>query len=147
VPCNLVGAQWLGVRKALRQSHGDLQRLATAIAARAPKLSVLWLAVFWTEGEQIDDIFESPLSPLATTNLLVASWTGTIQSFLQVRYHNMTDRPELIPRTWEFSTAYFARPDVLNPFARAPPFGLTKLSNTNLEVRQHLDHHHIPSQW
>lgn len=147
ISCNLVGAHWLGVQKVLQQYRKTPQRLAKAIAMRTPRLSILWLGIFWSEREKVDQIFKNALDPLATTNLLMASWTGTVQSFLQVRYHNMTDRPDLIPRTWEFTTAYFARPDVLKPFTRAPPFGLTKVSNTSLEVREHLNHSHSPVEW
>ena len=148
VPCNLVGAQSLAIKQALGPGpfEKDPQRLVRAIAARNPRLSLLWLAVIWNGNGEISEVVDCALNPLATTNLPAACWTGTIQSFLQVKYYGMTDRPDLIPRTWEFITAYFAR-DVLKPFTRAPPFGLTKISNLNLEVRQHLDHNHRPLQW
>lgn len=46
IPCNLVGAHWLGVQKVLQQYRKNPQRLAKAIAMRTPRLSILWLGVF-----------------------------------------------------------------------------------------------------
>ena len=145
VPCNLFGAQSLGIRKAVVRLEESPQKLARAIAMKNPRLSALWLAATWTGKEELREAVNCALDPLATINLPIAWWTGTLQSFLQVKYHE-SHRPDLIPRTLEFSTAYFAR-DVRAPFARAPPFGNTRISNTSLEVRHHLDHKHRPLQW
>lgn len=142
IPCTFVGAQWVGIQKALGSVEEDPARLARAIAARSPKCSLLWLAAIWCG--RASEIYHDAVVPMPTTELLVASWTNTMQSFLQVKYCNTNDRRDLIPRAWEFSTSYFARPGVIKPWTRAPPFGSTILSNLSLEVRAHLDHDHRP---
>ena len=81
---------------------------------------------------------------LPALSLLVASWTGTIQSFVQAGYHSITDRPDSIPRAREYSIAYFIRSDVVLPFTLSPPFGETSISNLSLETMTHLEHHHRP---
>lgn len=146
VPCNLVGAHWMGIRQALEVSENSPQRLGNAIAAQKPRLSILWQGIMWNGIEDVNEVFECVLNPLAITNLLIACWTRTTQSFLQATYHDKADQQNSIPRMREFSTAYFAR-DILKPFTRAPPFGSTRIPNTSLDVRRHLGHHHRPLQW
>ena len=81
---------------------------------------------------------------LPPINLPVASWTCTIQSFVQAEYYSITDRPDSIPRAREYSIAYLIGSDIVMPFTPSPPFGETMTLNLSLETRTHLEHHHRP---
>lgn len=171
VPCNLVGAQRIGISQALglprknyviteedyhlleqgrerlkqdlRFSHQDLENLTAAIAMRSPGLVGLWLDEIWSNDAI--EVISCSLNYQPLINFFMVSWTGTIQAFLQVKYRqNTTDGSYLLPRALEFCTSYFVRRDVLKPFTRAPPFGTTSRSNLSLDIRQHLDHEHRP---
>lgn len=74
-------------------------------------------------------------------SLPVASWTGTLQSFVQARYI-LTDNQEYITRAYEFGISYLTRPNVVIPFTRNPPFGKTAIANLSLDLRAHLHHDH-----
>ena len=106
-----------------RSRHCGLQR--SGVAKRATSYKLSWEAYH----------------PLVS-----ASWTGTIQSFVQAGHHSITDRPDSIPRAREYSIAYLirSRSDVVLPFTPSPPFGETSMSNLSLETRTHLEHHHRP---
>ena len=58
VPCTLDGAQWLRIRQALGPFDEDPQRLARPIAARNPKLSILWLAVIWNKNGKVSEVVD-----------------------------------------------------------------------------------------
>lgn len=171
VSCNLVGAQRIGISQALglpmknyvvteddyrlleqgherpkqdlSLSHQDLENLTAAIATRSPRLAVLWLAAIWSNDAI--EVISCALNYQPLTKFLMASWTGTMQSFLQVKYRqNTTDGSYFLPRALEFCTSYYVRREVIKPFTRAPPFGTTSRSNLSLDIRQHLDHDHRP---
>lgn len=142
VPCNLVGAHLLGVSRAL-DSLQDNQHLFTVLVAQQnPMLSAVWQAAI--SSGLSSRILESSLSGLPSINLAVASWTDTIQSFLQVNYETDTDMADYLPRAYEFSCAYMVDPCITKPFTPSPPFGENAVSNTSLTVRAHLAHGHRP---
>lgn len=142
MPCNLLGAHLSGVTKALNPLKDNPRILAPLIARKSPKISPLWLATIWRG--QASHVLQTVMGGLPPISLPVASWTGTIQSFVQAEYHSITDGPDSIPRAREYSIAYLIRPDVVLPFTPSPPFGETTTSNLSLETRTHLEHHHRP---
>lgn len=142
VPCNLIGAYLLGVTKAVEPIQRDPKIFASLMAQKSPKISPLWLATIW-KG-QTGRILKSALGGLPPISLPAASWTGTVQSFLQAKYLPVADRPATIPRAREYSIQYLVRPDIRSPFTPSPPFGTTGLSNLSLEVKAHLEHDHRP---
>ncbi|RAL04240.1 uncharacterized protein BO80DRAFT_400647 [Aspergillus ibericus CBS 121593] len=146
IPCNLMGAASLGVRKALSKGgEVDLQQLLNAITNIKPQLSILWAGVLCSH--QATSFLKLTFRNLPPINLAAALWTNTAQSFLQIAYES-SDVPEPItPRANEFQTSYFCRSVISVPWSPAPPFGATPISNLSLEVRAHLAHIHIPRSW
>lgn len=145
VPCNLIGAHLSGVTKAIEPLKNDLRILAQLMAKKCPKISPLWLATIWSG--RASHVLQAVMGGLPPISLPVASWTGTVQSFVQVGYYSITDRPDSVPRAREYSVAYLTRSDVVVPFTPSPPFGKTTTSNLSLETRTHLEHHHGPIQY
>lgn len=144
LPCNAVGAQWMGIRNALELDHRRYDYLIAAIRRKKPDLAALWLSVISTG--QVKQIINFAIKPLPPVNLVVGTWTGIVQSFLQVQYDAFVDPDQTTSRASEFSTAYYVQPERHLPLCRSPPFGRTLLNNTNLEVREHLGHHHRPQR-
>ena len=142
IPCNLLGAQRVALDNALRLPEDDFAKFAISIARRSPQVAILWLATVW--GGRGRAVLDMVTSAMPSIDFLVAAWTGSIQSFTQVKYCPTFDRPGIITRAFEFSTSVFARPELNNPRVASPPFGLSLISNTGLEVRQHLEHDHRP---
>lgn len=142
VPCNLVGACLLGISRAIESIQSDTNVFAALMAQRKPMLSPLWQAAIWTGRSK--SILASVMGGLPPINLAVASWTDTIQSFLQVEYESVSHLPSSLSRACEFNCAYMVSPNIIEPFTPSPPFGQTNLANTNLDVRAHLPHSHRP---
>jgi hypothetical protein len=146
VPCNLVGAMSLGITEALLPVKNDYHRFLEAIAHRRPDLSFLWAAV--VRNSQVKPFLSMALKNLPPICLVAALWTNTIQSFLQVTYcPSSATEKTVVPRSCEFRTSYFCRPEASQPWTPAPPFGSTGSSNLSLEVRQHYNHEHRPLWW
>jgi hypothetical protein len=144
LPCNTVGAQWMGIRSALELDQHNYSYLITAIKRRRPDLAALWLGVISTG--QTRRIINSAIKPLPPINLVVGIWTGVVQSFLQVQYDTFISPNETISRASEFSTAYYVQPERNPPLCRTPPFGTTLTNNASLQIREHLEHYHRPQQ-
>lgn len=142
IPCTLLGAHRIAIHNAVGVPEGNFTNFIKCIASRNPEMSVLWLAAVW--GGKAGAVFDLVNSGLPPINFLVAAWTGSIQSFLQARYHPISNQPDVITRAFEFSTCFFARPEVNNPRVSPPPFGSSMVSSTGLEVRKHLLHNHHP---
>lgn len=142
VPCNLIGAHLSGVTKAIEPLRNDPRILAPLMAKKYPKISPLWLATIWSG--RASHVLQFVMGGLPPISLSVASWTGTVQSFVQAGYHSITDRPDSIPRAREYSVAYLIGSDVVTPFTPSPPFGETMTLNLSLETSKHLEHHHRP---
>ena len=132
----------MGIMKAIEPLRSDPRILAPLMAKKGPKVSPLWLATIW--NGQLSRVLESALGGLPPISLPAASWTDTVQSFLQARYLPITDRRDAIPRAREYSVAYLVRPDIIVPFTPSPPFGETAPSNLSLEVKKHLEHNYRP---
>jgi hypothetical protein len=145
VPCNLVGAQITGIKNALRPSDNEYRKLAASMTRKCPRFALLWLATIWSG--QSKKIFRVATSPLPLLNLALGFWCRTSQSFLQVNYSPISNRTDVIPRTREFSTIYFAQQNQVPSWCRAPPFGSTLASNVSLEVNEHLSHDHRPLRY
>ncbi|RAK97632.1 uncharacterized protein BO80DRAFT_448239 [Aspergillus ibericus CBS 121593] len=148
VPCNLLGASSLGIKRVLFPSGElDNQRLLHVIVKQTPHLSPFWAAAICTN--QAASLLRLSLNRLPPLCLAAAFWTDTIQSFLQVAYQS--DSPanleSLISRATEFQTSYFCRPMASVPWSPSPPFGSTTLTNISLEVKEHLEHGHRPRSW
>lgn len=140
VPCNLIGAHLLGVMKAIKPLQSDPRILASLMVKVCPKISPLWLATIW--NGRVSRTLKSVAGGLPPISLPAASWTETVQSFLQASYCPITDRRDAIPRAREFTVADCVRPDIRTPFTPSPPFDETATSNVSLEVKTHLQHDH-----
>ncbi|KAE8350625.1 hypothetical protein BDV28DRAFT_162842 [Aspergillus coremiiformis] len=146
VPCNLIGAASLGVRKALSIADKiDNRQLLSAVANKRPRLSLLWAAAVC--NDQVTPYLNMALCSLPPVCLVAAFWTNTAQSFLQITYRVMDSNSSVIPRADEYQTSYFCRPELSVPWSPAPPFGTTPVKNLSLEVRVHLAHAHRPISW
>ena len=142
VPCNLVGPHILGIRRAIEAIQSDHRFLTALMITRNPALSPLWHAANWIG--YWPKVLKSAMGALPPINLAVASWTGTVQSFLQVDYDSLTNQSDYLARACEFSYAYMISPDLRSPFTPSPPFGEVSLDNINLDIRAHLPHLHEP---
>lgn len=145
VPCNLTGAQSLGISEALLQVNNGYDRLIEAMADKRPHLTLLWAAIVC--NDQIESILNIALRSFPPICLVAAFWTNTPQSFLQIPYIPKDETKTSIPRSWEFITSYFCRPKSTIPWSPAPPFGSTSELNLNLEVKQHYRHKHRAIRW
>jgi len=142
VPCNLVGAHLSGISKALESVAYDSRTFARLMIERNPMISTLWLAAIWMG--QASKLFISALEGMPPISLPVASWTGILQSFLQVGYDSVSSRDGYISRAQEFNAIYSLYSNATMPFAPSPPFGEIAASQLSLEVRKHLCHNHKP---
>ncbi|KAK2865052.1 hypothetical protein FQN49_003954 [Arthroderma sp. PD_2] len=145
VPCNLLGAASLGVRKALLTEDGSFELLLNAISHKRPHLSFLWQAVVYTG--QANQFLTLALNNLPPICLVAAFWTNTEQSFLQMTYDADEGMDTSISRAQEFTISFFCRPEASVPWSPAPPFGTTQPSNLSLEVKSHQGHKHRPISW
>jgi hypothetical protein len=145
VPCNLVGAESMGIKDALLSFKDDLRGLLAAIRNRMPYLAPLWAAVVCIG--QARRYLRLVLDGLPPICLPVAFWTNTFQSFLQITYHSTNPTETSIPRASEFQTSYFSRSEAGLPWTPSPPFGSSSISNLSLEVRDHHEHQHRPRAW
>lgn len=142
VPCNMVGAHLSGIGKALESVSYDSRIFARLMTARNPMTSSLWLAAIWMG--QASKLFISALEGMPPINLSIASWTGNLQSFLQVGYDSISFRDGYVSRAQEFIAIYSLYSNATMPFAPSPPFGEVAASQLSLEVRKHLCHNHKP---
>ena len=140
VPCNLVGAHLSGVRKAIEPARNDPKIFTRLIARRNPKSSALWLTA--TRTGHADKLLNSALGGIPPISLPVASWTGTLQSFVQAGYYSISNRDKYVPRAQEFSAIYLIHHNANNPFTPSPPFEEIAISDISLKARRHLLHDH-----
>lgn len=96
---------------------------------------------------QATPILNMALKDLPPISLIAALWTNTIQSFLQVTYGPGNLSASSIPRSCDFSTSFFCRPEASIPWSPAPPFGSISTSSLSLEVKEHYEHRHRPLSW
>ncbi|OJJ46846.1 hypothetical protein ASPZODRAFT_151470 [Penicilliopsis zonata CBS 506.65] len=144
VPCNLLGANSLGIKRALYPSGIEFHKLLSAVTSQTPHLSLLWVSVICTG--QAGSIIRLALDRLPPLCLAAAFWTKTIQSFLQVVYQEIPDGSS-VSRAREFQTSYLCRAETSIPWTPSPPFGSTSIDNLSLEVREHIGHNHRPRSW
>ncbi|KAB8259396.1 hypothetical protein BDV32DRAFT_159308 [Aspergillus pseudonomiae] len=146
VPCNLVGAASLGVKKALSEvDRIDNRQLLSAVTNMKPYLSLLWAAAVC--NDQAASFLNMALRGLPPICLVAAFWTNTAQSFLQMVYPGHDLEESTTSRAHEFQTSFFCRPELSVPWSPAPPFGTTPVKNLSLEVRAHIAHTHRPTSW
>lgn len=144
VPCNLIGAHLSGVRKAVEPVVSDSDLFARLMVRRNPRISPLWLAATWSG--KASKLLVNVWGGLPPISVPMASWTGALQSFVQVGYHSISDRNDFIPRTREFSAIYLVHSDAGIPPTPSPPFGEIAMSDISLDIRRHLAHDHKPMQ-
>lgn len=78
VPCNLVDAQSLGLTDVFESNSPNVTLL---IAKSCPRVSLLWLAA--ARLSRVNRIWASIKGGMPPISLPVASWIGTLQSFLK----------------------------------------------------------------
>ena len=144
VPCNLIGAHLSGVRKAIEPVVSESDLFARLMVRRNSRISPLWLAAIWSG--QTSKLLAAVWGGLPPISLPMASWTGVLQSFVQVGYHSISDRNGFIPRTREFSAIYLVHSDARIPATPSPPFGEIAISDVSLDIRSHLAHDHKQMQ-
>ncbi|KAF5020425.1 hypothetical protein F66182_7552 [Fusarium sp. NRRL 66182] len=159
VPCNFTGAWVLPIAAALspviNQNRMDLLAKAFSSSAVAP----LWLGLAIC-GRQtvVDSIYPSLAKlrdyPFFQPDINAAAWTGVAQSFLdchQTRpcHDGMVSRADVWRLRHAYSQIY---PD--NEFSHTPPygwppFGQMRVTDVELEIRDHLAYSHnwIYSHW
>ena len=144
VPCNAVGVQLMGIRNALGSESQMHDRPISALKKRRPEITALWLDIISTgQARRTVNVAMNPLPPV---NLAVGTWTGVVQSFLQVQYDTSIGANQTISRASEFITAYYVQPAINAPLCRTPPFGRTFTKDTSLHVREHLENYHRPQK-
>lgn len=141
VPCKLVEAHSLGLTDVFESNPPNVTLL---MAKSCPRISLLWLAA--ARLNRVNRIWASIKGGMPQISLPMASWTGTLQSFVQARYI-LPENQGYISRAYEFGISYLTRPNVVVPFTHNPPFGITVTSNLGLDVRDHLYHDHRPLRY
>lgn len=96
VPCNLVGAQLSGVKSATQSINNNSRIAALLMAKRSRKIYPLWETAIWVDGTI--KIFAYTIKGMPPINIPGASWRGTLQSFIQAKYHSTTSRTGFVPR-------------------------------------------------
>ena len=140
ISCNLVGAYLLGAKQVIESIGSDSKSFLRLMSKKSPKFSLLWLAA--VQFDQSARLVASSVGGMPPIHLPVASWTNTLQSFLQIWYHSTSGCLDTLPRATEFQYAFMVDPNIPTPFTPSPPFGETALSNTSLLIRSHLMHNH-----
>jgi hypothetical protein len=140
VSCNLVGAQMTGVMEALLPIQGDGKLLLSLMTRRCAKLVPLWAAAVCIQ--QVQHIFKKSAGGTPPLGLPVASWTGIIESFIQLRFSSGVLPASEILRAEEWRLTYLITAERLPPDSPSPPFGKTTVCNLNVDVRRHLGHDH-----
>ena len=144
IPCNLIGAHLAGIGRAIEHVRKNPEGLAQVLTGLIPRASSLWLAAI--RIGQANTILDYALGGMPPINLLMASWLGIPQSFVQTGHDQISSRDGFIPRALEFTTMYFVESNANIPITPSPPFGETAVSQMNLDTRQHLFHNHRPLQ-
>lgn len=140
IPCNLIGAHSSGARKAVEPAMSDPKLFARLVAKQNPKVSAFWLAaILMGHGSKY---LNSALGGMPPICLPIASWTGFLQSFVQVGYDSISNRDGFCTRAQEFTTTFLIRPTAPMPFTTPPPFGEIEKTNISLQVQKHLRHDH-----
>ena len=140
LPFNIVGAQRLGIIKALDLDNDNFTRLVTAVGNRTPGLALLWHGAIIVEAARLK-IHELRF-PMPPVNFAVGLWTGLSTSFLQTQGMSSVQSERTIPRATACATSFFTQRRVRKPIYQTPPFIEALRSNTILEVRAHLNHSH-----
>lgn len=146
VSCNEVSPFLQGTFAVLDGIEPDQALLLRTLIHRAPKLGFLWV------GAMISGFHTSLLKSARYGGLevdhLVAAWTGTINSFMQLPVSPAVSGR--IRRDDECRLAHLACPDFKThlPFTPWKPFGTTALKDTEIEVQihAHCNHHGLQYQ-
>lgn len=146
VSCNEVSPFLQGTFAVLDRIGPDQTLLLQTLMHRAPKLGFLWA------GAMISGFHTSVLKSTRYGGLevdhLVAAWTGTINTFMQLPVSPAVSGR--IRRDDECRLAHLACPDFKThlPFTPWKPFGTTALKDTEIEVQihAHCNHHGLQYQ-
>ncbi|KAI9841021.1 MAG: hypothetical protein M1837_001051 [Sclerophora amabilis] len=140
IPSNLVGAQMTGLMEAISEIKDDHHTLVSALSAQCPRVALLWPTAICSG--KLDDILASAGEGTPPLSLPVATWTGTLQSFIQVSYPPVNLEKGKLLRASEFALTWCTSPKINAPFTPSPPFGISVDENLNIETRKHLRHDH-----
>lgn len=146
VSCNEVSPFLQGTFAVLDSIEPNQILLLQILMHRAPKLGFLWV------GAMISGLHNSVLKSARYGSFevdhLVAAWTGTINTFMQLPANPA--RSGRIRRDDECRLAHLACPDFAThiPFTPWKPFGTTALKDTEIEVQihAHCNHHGLRYQ-
>lgn len=106
VPCNLLGAASLGIRKAIStENEVDNRKILKAIAYMKPHLSLFWAAII--RNDQVTSYLNLALNSLPPICLVAGLLTETTQSFFQITYQSTGEQKGVISRANEFQTSYY----------------------------------------
>jgi len=140
VSCNLIGGQMTGTMEALLPLHEGGKTFLRVISKQFPKLVPLWAAAICIH--EAESIFGKCAGGTPPLDLPVASWTGVVESFVQVHYSSDGLAADELLRAEEWRNMYLITAERLPPFSPSPPFGKTDESNLNIDIRKHLRHDH-----
>ncbi|GAB1314432.1 hypothetical protein MFIFM68171_04642 [Madurella fahalii] len=136
IPCNAGGAWIQGAFAVLSQTKADLQVLTGILMARNPQLGFLWL------GASLLDIHYFVLDGMRAlfypVDLTLAGWTYTLMSFIQEPVRNPSPVKEAITRADEARLLFLSQSTNYTqpPIVPFQPFGLTAVTDCNLEVQE-----------
>lgn len=140
ISCNLIGGHMTGTMDALLPLHEGGKTFLRVICNQFSKLAPLWTAAVCIHETEL--IFGKCAGGTPPLDLPVASWTGVIESFVQVHYSSDGLAADELLRAEEWKNLYLITAERLPPFAPSPPFGKTDESNLNIDIRKHLGHDH-----
>jgi hypothetical protein len=129
-----------GIMEVLLPVQDDGRILLSLMTRRCPKLVSLWSAAICIR--HVQHIFRKAAGGTPPLALPVASWTGIVESFIQVRYISDDLLASEILRAKEWRHIYLITAERLPPDAPSPPFRKTDIRNLNTNVRMHLGHDH-----
>ncbi|KMQ49204.1 hypothetical protein A7C99_6826 [Trichophyton rubrum] len=137
VACNFA-SPWLQAIIAVIKHVGDTQ-IIHVMAARSPHLAFIWLGAIITGFH--NDVIRDGQSGLIPIELHSATWTGTIQSFIQEPLSKPLVTDGYISRANECRLLYIIQDEFHERLPLSPwhPFGQTALEDTELSIRSNAE--------
>lgn len=146
VSCNEVSPFLQGTFAVLDGIESDETLLLRTLIHRDPKLGFLWVGAMISGNHT--SLLESARYGGLEVDQLVAAWTGTTNTFMQLPVGPAVSGR--IRRADECRLAYLACPEFKTnlPFTPWKPFGTTALKDTEIEVQihAHCNHHGLQYQ-
>lgn len=135
VPCNLSGAWVQGTLAYLEKKEPS--QIVSALMMRDPAIGCLWVGATLMGVNQKS--LEETSKGLWKVDLNVAALTGTVMSFMQESISPLSLGANHISKADECRMRHLCHPITGFPPVAFPPFGSTALSDTEAEVRSHVD--------